>query len=162
MASKFVWYELMTTDPEGAKRFYGSVVGWTISDSIPGDQDYRMIGRSDGGFAGGVLGLTDEMRQHGARPTWLGYIGVDDVDSTVSKIEAKGGKPTASLVHTGGRPGVKVTGVKVDGDTVTLGVELGATKLTFEGRCDPKDPKRVLGTLSDDRLTLRATLAATE
>ncbi len=51
-----------------------------------------MIGRSDGGFAGGVLGLTDEMRQHGARPIWLGYIGVDDVDATVSKIEAKGGK----------------------------------------------------------------------
>ena len=87
-----VWYELMTTEPDGATAFYGSVVGWKISESIPGDQDYRMIGRSDGGFAGGVLGLTDEMRQHGARPIWLGYIGVDDVDATVSKIEAKGGK----------------------------------------------------------------------
>ena len=32
-----------------------------------------MIGTSDGGFAGGVLPLTDEMQQHGARPTWLGY-----------------------------------------------------------------------------------------
>jgi hypothetical protein len=31
-----------------------------------------MIGRSDGGFAGGVLPLTGEMRQHGAQPTWLG------------------------------------------------------------------------------------------
>lgn len=87
-----VWYELMTTDPDGATAFYGNVVGWKISESIPGNQDYRMIGRSDGGFAGGVLGLTDEMRQHGARPIWLGYIGVDDVDATVSKIEAKGGK----------------------------------------------------------------------
>ena len=87
-----VWYELMTTDPDAAKTFYGSVVGWTIGESIPGDQDYRMIGRNDGGFAGGVLGLTDEMQRHGARPTWLGYIGVDDVDATVSKIETKGGK----------------------------------------------------------------------
>ena len=68
-----VWYELMTTDPDAATKFYGDVVGWKISESIPGDQDYRMIGRSDGGFAGGVLGLTDEMRQHGARPIWLGY-----------------------------------------------------------------------------------------
>ena len=40
-----------------------------------------MIGRSDGGIAGGVLGLTDEMRRHGARPIWLGYLGVDDVDA---------------------------------------------------------------------------------
>ena len=88
-----VWYELMTTDPDAAMAFYGSVVGWTIGDPIPGGgQDYRMIGRSDGGFAGGVLGLTGEMQQHGARPIWLGYIGVDNVDATVSKIEAKDGQ----------------------------------------------------------------------
>ena len=51
-----------------------------------------MIGRSDGGIAGGVLPLTDEMQQHGARPTWLGYIDVDDVDAAVAAIEAAGGK----------------------------------------------------------------------
>jgi predicted enzyme related to lactoylglutathione lyase len=88
-----IWYELMTMDPDGAKAFYDAVVpGWSIGERLPGDQDYRMIGRSDGGFAGGVLGLTDEMRQHGAKPIWLGYVGVDDVDATVARIEAKGGK----------------------------------------------------------------------
>jgi len=88
-----VWYELMTTDSDGAKAFYEKVVpGWSISESIPGDQDYRMIGRSDGGFAGGFMGLTDEMCAHGAKPTWMGYVGVDDVDATVSRIEAEGGK----------------------------------------------------------------------
>ena len=25
---RFVWYDLMTTDPEGAAAFYGKVVGW--------------------------------------------------------------------------------------------------------------------------------------
>jgi uncharacterized protein len=88
-----IWYELMTTDPDAAKAFYDAVVpGWSIGERLPGDQDYRMIGRSDGGFAGGVLGLTDEMRQHGARPIWLGYIGVDDVDATAASIEQAGGK----------------------------------------------------------------------
>ena len=88
-----VWYELMTTDPDAAKAFYGSVVGWTIGDPIPGGgQDYRMIGRSDGGFAGGVLGLTDEMCEGGAFPLWIGYIGVDDVGATVARIVAKGGE----------------------------------------------------------------------
>ena len=44
-----VWYELMTTDPDAAKAFYGSVVGWTIGDPVPsGGQDYRMIERNDG------------------------------------------------------------------------------------------------------------------
>ena len=87
-----IWYELITPDPDGATAFYRAVVGWEIGERLPGDQDYRMIGRSDGGFAGGVLGLTDEMRQHGARPIWLGYLGADDVDATIARIEAKGGK----------------------------------------------------------------------
>ena len=88
-----IWYELMTTDPDAAQAFYGKVVpGWSVSESIPGEQDYRMIERSDGGFAGGVFGLKQEQLDHGARPAWLGYIGVDDVDGTVARIEAKGGK----------------------------------------------------------------------
>jgi len=88
-----IWYELMTTDPDGAKAFYDAIVpGWAIGERLPGDQDYRMIGRSDGGFAGGVLRLTKDMIDNGAKPTWLGYIGVDDVDATVGQIEAKGGK----------------------------------------------------------------------
>jgi predicted enzyme related to lactoylglutathione lyase len=88
-----IWYELMTPDPDGATAFYGAVVpGWTVGQPIGGDQDYRIIGRSDGGSAGGVLALTEDMRQHGARPVWLGYIGADDVDATARQIEAKGGK----------------------------------------------------------------------
>ena len=87
-----IWYELITPDPDAAAEFYGAVTGWKVGERLPGDQDYRMIGRSDGGFAGGVLKLTDDMIKHGARPIWLGYVGVDDVDGTVAKIEAKGGK----------------------------------------------------------------------
>jgi predicted enzyme related to lactoylglutathione lyase len=45
-----------------------------------------MIGRSDGGFAGGVLKLTPDMLQHGARPTWLGYLYVKDVDTAARSI----------------------------------------------------------------------------
>ena len=88
-----VWYELMTTDPKGATAFYEAVVpGWTIGESIPGGQDYRMIGRSDGGNAGGVLGLSQKDCDEGAHPTWLGYIGVDDVDATVADVVKRGGK----------------------------------------------------------------------
>ena len=88
----FIWYELMTTDAERAKDFYDAVVGWTIGDASPEFQGYRMIGRSDGQFTGGVLPLTHEMQQHGARPMWLGYINVADVDDDAASIEAAGGK----------------------------------------------------------------------
>ena len=88
-----IWYELMTTDPEGARSFYEAIVpGLKLGDRLPGDQDYRIIERSDGGSLGGVLGLTEEMRGNGARPTWMGYVGADDVDATVAAIEARGGQ----------------------------------------------------------------------
>jgi uncharacterized protein len=88
----FIWYELMTPDPKGAKTFYDAVVGWDIdAEAAPGPVEYRMINRSDGGNAGGVLRLTDEMASRGARPVWLGYINVDDVDETVRAIEQAGG-----------------------------------------------------------------------
>lgn len=88
----FIWYELMTPDPEGAKAFYDAVIGWNVGEAQADYNGYRMIGRSDGGFAGGVLELTEEMRGHGARPIWLGYICVDDVDRAVHEIGEAGGK----------------------------------------------------------------------
>lgn len=87
-----IWYELITPDPGEAKAFYDAVVGWDIGPKLPGEMDYRMIGRSDGGNAGGVLRLSDDMSKHGAKPIWLGYVGVDDVDGTVAQVEARGGK----------------------------------------------------------------------
>ena len=93
-ASNFIWYELMTPDPAGAARFYGAVVGWTIPESgeaTAGGVDYRMIGRSDGGNAGGVLALTDEMEAGGARPIWIGYLHVADVDAAIAAITCDGG-----------------------------------------------------------------------
>jgi uncharacterized protein len=89
----FIWYELMTTDPSAAKSFYDSVVGWTIgADSVAPGIEYRMIGRSDGGNAGGVLTLNEEMTAGGARPVWLGYLHTCDVDAKVEAIKADGGK----------------------------------------------------------------------
>jgi predicted enzyme related to lactoylglutathione lyase len=89
----FIWYELMTTDPAGAKRFYDQVVsGWSIAtDSVAPGIDYRMINRSDGKMAGGVLTLTNEMQRDGARPAWIGYIHTTDVDAAIEAIKADGG-----------------------------------------------------------------------
>jgi len=88
----FIWYELMTPDAAGSQAFYEAVVGWKIDEGAPEYGGYRMIGRNDGKFAGGVLPLTDEMQQHGARPTWMGYIHVSDVDQAAAAIERAGGK----------------------------------------------------------------------
>ncbi len=83
----FIWYELMTTDHKAAEDFYGKVVGWRFG----GDEHYRHIEASEG-MVGGMLQLTPEMTSGGARPAWLGYITVDDVDASVASITQAGGK----------------------------------------------------------------------
>lgn len=90
--ANFIWYELMTTDVEAAERFYGSVVGWRFGESMPGDVDYRMIMRSDGGNSGGVLHLSKAMVEGGARPGWLGYLPTANVDALAEETERAGGK----------------------------------------------------------------------
>jgi predicted enzyme related to lactoylglutathione lyase len=87
----FIWYELMTPDGDGAKAFYDAVVGWDISEGAPEYGGYRMIGRSDGGNAGGVLTLSPEMLQAGVQPGWIGYLYVENADETVQSIERAGG-----------------------------------------------------------------------
>lgn len=86
-----IWYELLTADPDASKAFYDHVIGWTIEAQPSGPMDYRMIGTVGNDHVGGVMRLTPEMQAGGARPTWLFYIGVDDVDATVAKITAAGG-----------------------------------------------------------------------
>jgi len=86
-----IWYELLTPDPMGAKSFYDAVIGWDIEPQPAGEMDYRMIRAADDNV-GGVMRLNEEMVQHGAKPVWLGYVAVDDVDAAVAKVEAKGGK----------------------------------------------------------------------
>jgi predicted enzyme related to lactoylglutathione lyase len=85
-----IWYELITADPDAAKRFYDAAIGWTVEAQPAGEMDYRMITTAGGDNAGGVMRMTDEMKAGGARPGWFVYIGVDDVDATVEKATQAG------------------------------------------------------------------------
>jgi len=88
MAGKPIWYELMTPDPRSVAPFYRAVVRWTIPDEaapMPNGSEYRSIGRADGGSAGGVFTLTSDMKTAGAKPGWLPYFHVLDVDASVAK-----------------------------------------------------------------------------
>lgn len=86
-----IWYELVTADPDASKAFYDAVLGWTIEARPSGEMDYRMIDTGDG-LVGGVMRLSDAMKAGGARPRWLFYIGVDDVDTTAAAITARDGQ----------------------------------------------------------------------
>ena len=92
MADKFIWYELMTRDQDKAIAFYEAVVGWSSADHENSTPDSRYVILSAGGRGiGGVFQLTDQMCAGGARPGWVGYIGVGDTDSAASAIAEAGG-----------------------------------------------------------------------
>jgi uncharacterized protein len=87
----FIWYELMTGDLGASAAFYGAVLDWSFPPSKSEPDDYWEVQVGDV-FVGGMLRLKPEMEAGGARPAWLGYIAVDDVDASVTSIEAAGGK----------------------------------------------------------------------
>ncbi|MET0138199.1 MAG: VOC family protein [Sphingobium sp.] len=89
----FIWYELLTSDADAAQAFYGKVVGWTAADSGQPDMDYRILSAGENGI-GGLMQITPDMAGNGARPTWLGYVAVDDVDACVESIGHGGGAVT--------------------------------------------------------------------
>ncbi|MGE0744853.1 MAG: VOC family protein [Rhodospirillales bacterium] len=89
---RFVWYELLTTDPAAAAAFYSHVVGWTTEAmSVPGiDMPYTMFKRGDAPVCG-LMAQPPEARSAGAPPAWLGYVGVDDVDAAAAHAKDLGG-----------------------------------------------------------------------
>ena len=84
---EWIWFELLSTDPDAAQAFYGDVVGWTAKSSGAPDMDYRLLSAPDGE----VAGLMQQPEGTGEKSVWLGYVGVDDVDASVAAIEAAGG-----------------------------------------------------------------------
>jgi uncharacterized protein len=88
----FVWYELRTTDAQGAEVFYSHVVGWQAKSSgDPGGIPYKLFSVGDYNAAG-LMQLSPDMLAGGMRPAWVGFIGVDDVDGYAIRVEQAGGK----------------------------------------------------------------------
>jgi predicted enzyme related to lactoylglutathione lyase len=81
----FVWYELLSPDPDAASAFYGEVVGWTARDSGMPGMDYRFLSMGDTGIAGLMAPPA------GMQPGWIGYVAVDDVDQGAAENERLGG-----------------------------------------------------------------------
>jgi hypothetical protein len=93
MAGRPIWYELMTPDPGAVAPFYKATLGWDIQGQgteTPSGHPYWMIGRADGGHAGGVILLTPEMQMSGGTAAWIPYFDVDDVDATVETARSLG------------------------------------------------------------------------
>jgi predicted enzyme related to lactoylglutathione lyase len=97
---RFVWHELMTTDPDAASEFYSSVVPWTTQDSGMPSYTLWMSGKNR---AGGLMALPEDDTS-GTPPHWIIYIATPDVDETVEQAQKLGGKllkPASDIPNVG-------------------------------------------------------------
>jgi len=97
---RFSWFDLLTTDPEGARRFYEAVIGWT---DVPCDGGTYHQFRVGSAGVGGVMALPAHVRAGGVPPHWLGHVTVANVAETVERAQRLG----AALVL----PSTEVPGV---------------------------------------------------
>lgn len=87
----FVWYELMTDNADAAQEFYGSLLGWDFTSGDAPGIDYRLGSMTDTEVVG-VMQLTPEMHEGGARPAWIGYIAVTAIDDALTRLDELGGR----------------------------------------------------------------------
>jgi predicted enzyme related to lactoylglutathione lyase len=82
------WVDLMTSDPEGARTFYGELFGWELDvDPDPNTGNYTTA-RVRGKRVAGLGGMPTDA---GIPTVWTTYFAVDDVDKTVARIREHGG-----------------------------------------------------------------------
>ena len=85
----FSWNELMTTDVAAAKKFYTEAFGWEYKDEPMGEMTYTIVKAGDREI-GGMMNIPPDSGEH--PPVWGAYVTVDNVDETVKKVKAAGGK----------------------------------------------------------------------
>lgn len=128
-AGRFVWYDLLTSEPEAARDFYREVVGWGLEPFEGGATPYFMW-TADGTPMGGVGELPAELAAEGVPPHWMAHAGVDDLDEAVASVRKLGGsvrKPPSEI------PEVGRFAVVVDPQ--------GATLSLFQAGGDPVPPR---------------------
>jgi predicted enzyme related to lactoylglutathione lyase len=115
---RFIWYELITTDMEAAKTFYANVVGWGTRDASTPGMAYTLFTVADASVTG-LMGLPEDAGKMGAKPCWIGYVGVDDVNATADRIERLGGTVHVPPVDI---PGISRFSIGADPQMATFAV----------------------------------------
>jgi predicted enzyme related to lactoylglutathione lyase len=85
----FIWYELLTGDPDAASDFFTQIIGWRTQIWEGGERPYRMWVADDVPVAG-TMELPEDARAGGTPPHWLPYVRTPDIKATVSRARELG------------------------------------------------------------------------
>ena len=97
MGNPFVHIELVSTDVDKAKSFYGKLFNWKLEDVDMGDMIYTLVKVGDG--TGG--GLMQNPMPDG-HSMWIAYVKVGNVKKATSKAKALGAKVNKDVTEVKG------------------------------------------------------------
>lgn len=102
----FCWVELGTTDQDAAKRFYGSLFGWSFVDYPMGPAGSYTMFRLDGRDVAAAYKMG--VKEEGVPPHWNLYVCVEDADASAARAVELGATLPAGVfdVYTNGRMAV--------------------------------------------------------
>lgn len=83
-----MWVDLMTTDVEAARKFYGEVLGWSFDVGPPETGFYTMCSVQ----GDTVAGMGQIPPGAGFPPAWTVYFATTDADASAARIVELGGK----------------------------------------------------------------------
>jgi predicted enzyme related to lactoylglutathione lyase len=89
-AGKIVWADLITSDVESAKEFYGKLFGWQFEGEPGKTAPFTLITQGGEPIGGIVYREEGDASKHEAR--WLSYISVPDVDAAAAAAKQLGGQ----------------------------------------------------------------------
>ncbi len=87
---RFVWYDLMTTDVEGAIAFYQQLTGWSTRPLPSSRLPYTLWVNGETPI-GGVMNKNSDPSMENVPAHWIAAVSTPDVDATVSRTRELGG-----------------------------------------------------------------------
>jgi predicted enzyme related to lactoylglutathione lyase len=115
-----VWNELATPDLDASTAFYRDLLGWNIAPFEGSPEPYLAIKVGDANN-GGMRPLDPP----GTPPHWLVYLGVDDLDAALARVEQLGGTKHAGPID------IQIAKVAVVADPQ------GAMFMLYDGELEP-------------------------
>ena len=99
---RFLWHELVTSDPKAALAFYTRIVGWKPQEWEK-DPNYTLL-LAGSGLVGGIMPFPEGDKSRGIPPHWASYIETPDLDITLARAQELGAqvlKPAAPIPEVG-------------------------------------------------------------
>lgn len=87
----FSFNELITSNLDSAKEFYGTLLGWSFTETKTIYGNPYLVVHKDGTLIGGMM-LKDGNVPDDVPLCWDPYITVDDVEQSISQVEKLGGE----------------------------------------------------------------------